>query len=411
MRRIQWRAGALVAAAASMMLAVSACGSSGGSSAGGGTGNSSGSGLTKSEIRLGQIIDATGPLGAAVANAKSGVQAWAGWVNANGGLNGHPVKIFYADTQGTPAGGLTAVQKLVEKDRVVALFGLATNVATSTIMPYAERKNIPILSGLPGLSDNLATGVYILGAPPALQGAIYAQAVHTLYPDTKKVAVMYCKESPGCASIGSAFQSSAKTLGLEVAYTAAVSLSAPDYTAQVIAARDAGAQAVLVMLSSPGIVSFSQASARQGWNPHIFIPNNLNTSTTDISQIPHSVTLTEQTAAAVPWNVTDPSPQAKEYIAAVSQYASGGSLGDAGWTNWVFGMMLKQASAEFGETVTSADIVNALVKLGTTDVGGLVAPVTWTASGGDFGGNKCGFFQVLEAGKWRVSGVPKVCAS
>jgi branched-chain amino acid transport system substrate-binding protein len=42
-------------------------------------------------------------------------------INAAGGVNGYKIKYILADTNSTPTGGLTAVQKLVQQDNVFAI--------------------------------------------------------------------------------------------------------------------------------------------------------------------------------------------------------------------------------------------------------------------------------------------------
>lgn len=44
-------------------------------------------------------------------------------INAQGGLLGRPVEIVYADTRGMPAEGRTAAERLVQQNKVVAVFG------------------------------------------------------------------------------------------------------------------------------------------------------------------------------------------------------------------------------------------------------------------------------------------------
>jgi len=44
-------------------------------------------------------------------------------INAQGGLLGRPVEITYADTRGMPAEGRTAAERLVQQNKVVAVFG------------------------------------------------------------------------------------------------------------------------------------------------------------------------------------------------------------------------------------------------------------------------------------------------
>jgi branched-chain amino acid transport system substrate-binding protein len=56
-------------------------------------------------------------------NMKNAAEIAATEINAQGGLLGRPVEIIYADTRGMPAEGRTAAERLVQQNKVVAVFG------------------------------------------------------------------------------------------------------------------------------------------------------------------------------------------------------------------------------------------------------------------------------------------------
>ena len=56
-------------------------------------------------------------------NMKNAAELAATEINAQGGLLGRPVEISYADTRGMPAEGRTAAERLIQQNKVVAVFG------------------------------------------------------------------------------------------------------------------------------------------------------------------------------------------------------------------------------------------------------------------------------------------------
>ena len=56
-------------------------------------------------------------------NMKNAAELAAAEINAQGGLLGRPVEISYADTRGMPAEGRTAAERLIQQNKVVAVFG------------------------------------------------------------------------------------------------------------------------------------------------------------------------------------------------------------------------------------------------------------------------------------------------
>src|SRR5260370_30635387 len=83
---------------------------------------------------------------------------------------------------------------------------------------------------------------------------------------------MYCAESPACAAQTAVFKSrpaaDASTLGeVQVVSAAAVSGSAPSYTAQCLAAKQAGANAMFVSDSAAIADRVFKDCASQGYTP------------------------------------------------------------------------------------------------------------------------------------------------
>jgi branched-chain amino acid transport system substrate-binding protein len=53
--------------------------------------------------------------------SRNAVAAWAAYLNGHGGINGHPVKIFYQDDADDPAKSIVAVHQMVSGNHVVAI--------------------------------------------------------------------------------------------------------------------------------------------------------------------------------------------------------------------------------------------------------------------------------------------------
>src|SRR5581483_5403175 len=61
------------------------------------TASLTGPGVTATTITLGQITTISGPVPGLFQGANDGLDAWAAWINANGGLDGRTVKIDHVD--------------------------------------------------------------------------------------------------------------------------------------------------------------------------------------------------------------------------------------------------------------------------------------------------------------------------
>ena len=143
-----------VAAAAAMLAAVTGCGSSSKSSAttsttptsgspagsAGGTaaGSSGSSGGTKT-VNVGILTDITGISASSNKSSVQGFEAGINWA----ATQGYNIKYVVADTTSSPQGTLSAAQKLVDQDHVLAV--LADSSFTFAAAPFLQSHGIPVV--------------------------------------------------------------------------------------------------------------------------------------------------------------------------------------------------------------------------------------------------------------------------
>ena len=75
------------------------------------------------EILIGHYGAMTGGTATFGVSTDEGIRLALEAINAKGGVLGKPVKVITQDTQGRPEEAVTAVQKLINQDKVVAVLG------------------------------------------------------------------------------------------------------------------------------------------------------------------------------------------------------------------------------------------------------------------------------------------------
>lgn len=391
----------LAVSALSGMLIASGCGGSNKTAKQSGAPGSSmpsSSAGTKSTIVMGDIGIDSGPVAAPIVNAKPAMQAWAAYTNAHGGLNGHPVRIVYGDDAASPTTALSLVTKMVQQDHIVALIGLHTADSESTIVQYAASHGIPIIGPAPNDPvDENSADVFDPSTSDTPAQDINVTAFKSLNPNLKNIGIVYCTEATNCLSQAQAMKSYAPKAGMRVVYTGAASISSPSYTSQVLAAKEAGAQALVVIEGVNGIVELLKNAAQQDWYPSVEAGNVDYTSDLSAwSGLPSKAQLL-LVAAARPWSL---SPEMAPYRQAMAQYEPSAQLGDFGAAIWTGGELLSEVAPAFGSTVTSSDISAALLSLKGTTVGGLTPPLTFPEGANRQQVNSCGTVIELSGGKW-----------
>ena len=103
--------------------------------------------LAQEPIAVGVSI-AQSPPGSVVqgTQVKDGLEIIKDMVNAKGGVNGRPIKLVYEDNQGIPEKGRAATEKLITKDKVVAIVGGHQSSVCLAEIEVAHRYNVPYVN-------------------------------------------------------------------------------------------------------------------------------------------------------------------------------------------------------------------------------------------------------------------------
>src|SRR6516225_894738 len=80
------------------------------------------------------------------ANMKHAAEIAAEEINAQGGILGRPVVITYGDTRGMPAEGRTGAERLIQQDKVVAVFGEFHSPVALAEMEAYHKYGIPFMA-------------------------------------------------------------------------------------------------------------------------------------------------------------------------------------------------------------------------------------------------------------------------
>ncbi len=343
------------------------------------------SGAPKGEIRLGSVGAESGVIGAAMAPIAEGARAWVADVNARGGVAGHPVRLFQVDDGGDPGRSLAIVKRLVEQDHVQALYAAHMPTTEEAIVNYVTEKQVPVIGGCSCSSVTDSSPMIFPVGPGAPTGEMWAHLLPlTAQTDHRQVSVLYCREAANCAGLADLMQKMADRAGVHIVHTAQVSLAQPDFTAEVLAARNAGADAVVGIFDNATLVRVARSAHRQGYNPVFSIQQAGydDTMLTGGSDVEGFVT-----AGIVPDHNT--SPKLADYRAALARYVPGGRRATISASQWAAGKLIERIGPALGDQPTSAGFVEALYGLKGETLGGLLPPTTYERGKGHGATNQC----------------------
>ncbi|MGD9796098.1 MAG: ABC transporter substrate-binding protein [Acidimicrobiia bacterium] len=353
---------------------------------------------TGDPVVLGLVTALTGPSASSYSPYGGNVAAaWEAWVNDKmGGIGGRPVKIVIEDSAAQAAQAQTAVKKLVEESKAIAIIVNDTTSETA-ISEYTAANNIPVIGG----STNAAAiwlgkpNYFMLGMTNPVSAASGMYAAKQIGSTSYGAAV--CAEVPACAEAGKLYGALATQIpggGLPFGGLVTASASAPNYTAECLSLIEKKVDWIqLGMAIAPGL-KLAAECVKQGFTGTFGAGNQ------SIAGPPLEAVTGLKFGGNVsffPWFAD--SPAAKTFRDVMETYKKGEPYqAMAGTTLWTTLELFRKVTKT--APTTSAEILKTYQGIANETLDGLLpVPVTFSATAPS---PAIGCFWVvkLEGGKW-----------
>jgi len=233
-------------------------------------------GITDTEILLGSETILSGTNGAVYATLPQATNAYFDYINdTQGGVCGRKIVYKYVDNYDEGARGLEAARRLVEQDKVFAMFGSLSELSHPATWEYLNNNGVPDLLASAG---GERFGVDPCGHPWTIQmipsyaidGTFLGQYISEYHPG-KTVAVLWENDTigqDGFAGLKKSLDPSKNEIVADESYEyTAISISSQVAN---LARSNAG---VLVIHSNLGFISQAvEAADRLDWHPQLVAP-------------------------------------------------------------------------------------------------------------------------------------------
>ncbi len=199
------------------------------------------------DIVIGHFGSVTGGTATFGISTDEGIRLAAGQINAQGGVLGRKVRIVTSDDQSKPEEAVTAVQKLINQDHVVALLGEVASSRSLAAAPIAQRQHIPMLSPASTNPRVTQVGDYIFRACfiDPFQGAAMANyALNEL--KLKRFAVLFDVKNDYSVGLREFFINTVKKAGGQIVGDESYGEGDIDFKAQLTKLKAADPQAIYV---------------------------------------------------------------------------------------------------------------------------------------------------------------------
>jgi len=207
--------------------------------------------LAKEAYMIGGVFAITGPTSFLGDPEKKSMQMVVDEINAQGGIDGHPLEAVIYDTEGDPTKAVLAGNKLISKDNVLAIIGPSLTPTTLAIMPLAEKDSIPLISCAAGIKITEPVKPYVFKTAQSDVLAVAAIYQHMTKQNIKKVGIITVENAFG-ESGKEQLLAQASKFGIEIVQAESFGAKDTDMTAQLTKLRTAQPDAIICWGTNPG---------------------------------------------------------------------------------------------------------------------------------------------------------------
>ena len=223
-------------------------------------------------IRIGVSGPFTGGSAALGLSARQGIEIAAKEINAKGGVLGRPLQLVERDDEGKNEVGVQVTQELIDKERVVAAVGFVNTGVALAAQHFYEEAEIPVISC--ATTGTMVTKQFL---PPdyehnyvfrnGLYDSVQALKMVDEAVDRRKFSkIAIFADSTNYGQLGRAdLEAALAARSITPVAVEKFNIKDIDMTAQLLRARQAGADVVLTFGIGPELAQIANGMAKLGW--------------------------------------------------------------------------------------------------------------------------------------------------
>src|SRR6059058_1290131 len=224
-------------------------------------------GITDTQIVLGQGAVFSGPAQELGIQMRDGALAYFNYVNANGGVHGRKIVLKSVDDRYEPDGAVAATKKLIEDERVFALFGYVGTPTFNAASPILTKAQVPLVAAFTGaesLRDPLNR--YVFNVRASYYDETEQIVQHLTSMGVTNIAVFYQNDAYGKAGL-EGVNRAMKRRNIQIAGEATVERNTVDVAKAVALMKKNQPQAVVMVSAYKSCAAFIKEMKKAGMSP------------------------------------------------------------------------------------------------------------------------------------------------
>jgi branched-chain amino acid transport system substrate-binding protein len=352
----------LAAAAAFALVAVLGAGASPGADPG----------VTRTSVLLGGTVPLTGEA-ASFGAVGPGAKAYFDYVNGKGGVNGRKISYVFYDDAYNPSQTVQLTRRLVEQDKVFAIFnsvGTANNLA---IRDYLNAVKVPQLFAGDGSQQIAKPAKYpwTMGFLMSYRGEgnVYGKTLVKSRPKAK-IAVLYENTDLGRDMLTGLTRAIAGK-GPRIVAKQGYEFTGADVSSQVALLKASGADTLMLFATPKFFLNAVTATHKLGWKPQLYIASvSIEPGIMKIARFNAPELTKGALSIAFVKNPNDPiwakDPAVALYRSIMKRYYPSGRVSDVyNWYGMTVAWTMVETLRKAGKNLTRASLMKAAQSLNT----------------------------------------------
>jgi len=355
-------------------------------------------GITPTQVQVGALVTASGPLGGVYSDLAKGVKAYFDYVNAKGGINGRQLVVTQTLDDGTnPTRNTSQARALVEDDHVFAVFASGPLFPAGT---YLAQKGIPTFGT--NFAEEWSAGPSMFGHNGSFNdvhhpGPFLSWLAQKTGATSAALVAYTVAESADCAT-GQA--DAFKRFGVSVpVLDNSLPFGASDATADIQKMKDAHVGFVATCMDPTGNVLIARGLQKAGLNNvHMYWPNGYSSDT--LKNYAASMEGVYFGLSEVPLEDRAKSPEMQLFFSQMAKVNPGAVVGEEALYGWVVADLFARGLTMAGPNPTRSSVVAKLNTITDWTGDGLIAAVDWTKQHTGTGPADCTAVVQVQNGKF-----------
>jgi branched-chain amino acid transport system substrate-binding protein len=226
----------------------------------------------KEPIKIGVVSPLTGRQAKVGKMQKNSYDLAVEEINATGGINGRQIMLIYEDDMDKPEVSSSAVEKLITKDKVLAVMGPYSSSATLPATATGEKYETPFLSPSGANDDITRRGfkwVFRINAP----SSVYSKTIFQFLDDLAKpntIAILFEDSSFG-TGVAEAAKQLVEEKGIEVFANESYSRGTPNFRPILTKVKEKSPDVLFMVAYLSDCISLMHQIRELDINPKIFV--------------------------------------------------------------------------------------------------------------------------------------------